>query len=154
MSSSDETVLQKKDGESTVTWREYEALRDHLKRAIDSSADNLDGDIEAVKTQLATSDATVNNIQTTVTDIQTNMARLEATVNRLANLLDNQHNEDAASMDGNEEVDPAQHQGRGFGLPGCGHVLRPKRMCLGSPSSPFQNFLAKMQKSTSIGRCA
>jgi hypothetical protein len=52
-----------------VTWCEYEALRDHLKRAIDHSADKLDGDINAVKTQLGNTDNTVNTIQTKVTDI-------------------------------------------------------------------------------------
>ena len=124
MSTSDATVMQKKDGESTVTWREYEALRDHLKRAIDSSADTLDGDIETVKTQLGTTDTTVNNIQTTVTDIQTNMARLEATVTRLADLMENQQYEDAASVDDNEEVDHAQQQGRGRGV-GRGRGFRP-----------------------------
>jgi hypothetical protein len=50
MSSSDETVSQKKDGETLVTWRKYEALRDHLKQAIGHSADTLDGDIDVVKT--------------------------------------------------------------------------------------------------------
>ena len=155
MSTSDETVMQRKDGESIVTWREYEALRDHLKRAIDSSADNLDGDIEAAKTQLGTTDATVNNIQTTVTDIQTNMTRLEATMNRLNNFMDTLQFEDAASMDGNEEVDPAQNQGRGRVFLAAAEasvlwvcrahsVLSLTMMCLGSPSSQFPNFLAKM----------
>jgi hypothetical protein len=62
MSSSDETILQKKDGETMVTWREYEALWDHLKRAINHSADMLDGYIDDVKTQLGTTDTTVNTI--------------------------------------------------------------------------------------------
>jgi hypothetical protein len=60
MSSSDETVLQKKDGETVVTSCEYEALRDHLKRAIDHSADTLDGDIDAVKTQLGNTNNMAN----------------------------------------------------------------------------------------------
>jgi negative regulator of sigma E activity len=50
MSSSDETVAQKKDGETLVTWREYEALRDNLRQAIGHSANTLDGVIDAVKT--------------------------------------------------------------------------------------------------------
>ena len=64
MSTSEETVLHKKDAEAVVTWSEYEALRDHLKRTIEHSADTLDGDIEAVKTQLGTTETTVNTIQT------------------------------------------------------------------------------------------
>jgi hypothetical protein len=62
MSSSDETVLQKKDGETLVTWREYEALRDHRKQAIGHSADTLDGDIDAVKTRMGATDNMVNII--------------------------------------------------------------------------------------------
>jgi hypothetical protein len=69
MSSSDETVLQKKDGVTVVTWREYEALHNHLKRAIDHSADTPDGDIDEVKTQLGHTNNMVNTIQTQVTDI-------------------------------------------------------------------------------------
>jgi hypothetical protein len=52
----------KKDEETVVTWREYEALRDHLKQAIGHSTDTLDGDIDAVRTQLGTTDNTVNTI--------------------------------------------------------------------------------------------
>jgi hypothetical protein len=62
MSSSDETVSQKKDRETLVTWREYEALRDNLRQALGHSADTLDGDIDAVKTQLGATDNTVNII--------------------------------------------------------------------------------------------
>jgi hypothetical protein len=69
MSSSDETVLQKKDGETVVTWHEYEALQNHLKRAIGHSTNTLDSDIDAVKTQLGHTDNMVNTIQTQFTDI-------------------------------------------------------------------------------------
>jgi hypothetical protein len=62
MSSSEEIVLQKKYGETVVTWREYEALRDHLKRTTDHPANMLDGDIDAVKTQLGNTDTMVNTI--------------------------------------------------------------------------------------------
>jgi archaellum component FlaC len=106
MSSSDETVLQKKDGETMLPWRKYEALRDHLKRAINHSIDTLDGDIDAVKTQLGHIDNTVNTIQTQVTDIWASMARLEATVTRLTGMYaqDNQPYGDADSIGDNEEV--------------------------------------------------
>jgi hypothetical protein len=92
MFSSDETISQKKDGETLVTWHEYEALRDNLRQAIGHSADTLDGDIDVVKTQLGATDNTVNIIQTQNTDIQASMARLEATVTRLTSLYaqDNQ----------------------------------------------------------------
>ena len=108
-----------------VTWREYEALRDHLKHTIEHSADTLDGDIEAVKTQLGTTETTVNTIQTQVTDIQTNMARLEVTMTRLTGMLENQQFDNAASMGDNEEADPALNLGRGRGNANRGRGFHP-----------------------------
>ena len=137
---SEETVLQRKDGESTVTWREYEALRDHLKRAIDTSTDGLEEEFEAVKTKVASTDATVTNIQTSVNDMQAtmttmqaNMTRLEQALNRLnANFEANQNYDDAASQDGvDEEFDAGQNQGqpigrgRGGAYPGRGRGFFP-----------------------------
>jgi hypothetical protein len=135
MSSSDETVLQKKDGETVVTWREYEALRDHLKREIDHLVDTLDGDIDAVKTQLGHTDNMVNTFQTQVTDIQASMAQLEATVTRLIGQyeLGNHQYADADSIGDNEEVVHEANQGRGHGVANRNHgfhplgVLRPRQ---------------------------
>jgi hypothetical protein len=104
----------KKDEETIVTWCEYEALWDHLKQAIGHSADTLDGDIDAVRTQLGTTDNMVNTIQTQVTDIQASMARLEATVTQLTGPYeqDNHQYADAYSIGDNDEVAPEVNQGR------------------------------------------
>jgi negative regulator of sigma E activity len=113
MSSSDETVSLKKDGETLVTWREYEALRDNLRKAIGHSADTLDGDIDALKTQLDATDNMVNIIQTQVTDIQASMARLEATVTRLTGQYaqDNQQYADADFIGENDDIVNEANQG-------------------------------------------
>jgi hypothetical protein len=111
---------------SVVIWREYEVLRDHLKRG---------GDIDAVKTQLANTDNTSNTIQTQVNDIQASMARLEATVTRLTGLYvqENQQYAYADSIADNEEVVNEANQGRGRGFANRGHgfhpvgVLRPRQ---------------------------
>jgi septal ring factor EnvC (AmiA/AmiB activator) len=121
-----------------VTWCEYEALRDHLKRAIDHSADKLDGDINAVKTQLGNTDNTVNTIQTQVTDIQVSMARLEATVTRLISVYaqENQQYADADSIGDNGEVVNGANQGRGRGFLNRGYCFHPvgiPRPCQGAP---------------------
>jgi hypothetical protein len=59
-----------------------------------------------VKTQLGTTNNTVNTIQTQVTDIQASMARLEATVTWLTRLYaqDNQQYADADSIGDNDDV--------------------------------------------------
>jgi hypothetical protein len=138
-----------------------------LKRAIDHSADTLDGDIDAVKTQLGHTDNTVNTIQTQVTDIQASMARLEATVTCLTGLhaQGSQPYADADSIGDNEEVVNEANEGQGRGVANRGHGFHPlgiprpakgrhrRRMFLADPSSEFRNFLAKMPRSTSIGRC-
>jgi hypothetical protein len=138
MSCSDKTILQKKDGETVVTWREYEALQDHLKQVIGHSADTLDGDIDAETTQVGTTDNTVNTIQTQVTNIQASMARLEATVTRLTGLYetDNQQYANADSIGDNDDVvnEANQGQGRGFANHGCGfHPVGIPRPRQGAP---------------------
>ena len=48
MSTSDEVVMQKKDDNDAVTWREYEALRDHLQGVITRSTESIDNDVQAL----------------------------------------------------------------------------------------------------------
>ena len=61
MSSSGVDVMQKKADDATVTWREYEALRDHLTGIMDRSTATIDGDIQAIQMKV---DATENTAHT------------------------------------------------------------------------------------------
>ena len=69
MSSSDEIVMQKKDDNDEVTWRKYEALRDHLTGIFDRNATRTDGEIQGVRMQVIENTATINNMQGQVTDL-------------------------------------------------------------------------------------
>jgi hypothetical protein len=80
-----------------------------------------------MRTQLRTTDNTVNTIQTQVTDIQASMVRLEATVTRLTKLYeqDNHQYADGDSIGDNDEVAPEVNHGRGRGFANCGHGFHP-----------------------------
>ena len=64
MSTSDEVVMQKKDDSETVTWREYEALRDHLQGVISRSTKSIDNDVQALQLKLDQTDNTINGANT------------------------------------------------------------------------------------------
>jgi hypothetical protein len=81
MSSSDDVdVQQKKDAASVVTWREYEALRDHLKLLITKQDDHTTREIQNVQLQLGQNDETVQAVQTQVTNVQTQVTELNTHV--------------------------------------------------------------------------
>ena len=64
MSSGDESdgvVRQKKDGNASVCWAEYEALRDHLTRQFSTQCDKLQADLTAT-------DLKVDNVLQTATE--------------------------------------------------------------------------------------
>jgi hypothetical protein len=73
MSGSDVDVMQKKADDATITWREYEALRDHLTGVINRSTDNIDADIQAIQMKVDATDTTVNAMQTQVNDLHTSI---------------------------------------------------------------------------------
>ena len=61
--SASEVVMQKKDDNDIVTWREYEALRDHLTGIFDRNATKTDGDIQAVQIRVGNTNATIQTMQ-------------------------------------------------------------------------------------------
>ena len=88
MSSSDEIVMQKKDGDTTVTWSDYEHLRDHLTGMFDKSTTTIDGDIQAMQLMLEATETTVNTIQTKVDTLQTSVQTLQQSIDALRHTLD------------------------------------------------------------------
>jgi predicted nucleic acid-binding Zn-ribbon protein len=75
MSSSSIDVMQKKL-DVAVTWREYEALRDHLQGVITRSTNNIDSDIQDVQIKVDATKTTDNAIQVQVNDLQTSIQQL------------------------------------------------------------------------------
>ena len=68
--SSSEVVMQKKDDNDIVTWREYEALRDHLTGIFHRNATTTDGNIQAVQLKLDDTEATVQTMQGQITELK------------------------------------------------------------------------------------
>ena len=62
MDTSGEVVMQKKDDNDAVTWREYEALRDHLQGVITRSTESIDNDVQALQLKLDQTDNTINTV--------------------------------------------------------------------------------------------
>ena len=87
MSTSDEVVMQKKAEGDTVTWREYEALRDHLTGVFSRTTDAIEKDVQL---KLADNETAVTNITTQVTALQTSMNTLQQSIDALRRVFDQQ----------------------------------------------------------------
>lgn len=125
MSSTDCDVDQKKNDADLVSWREYEALRDTLRREFNKMGDGISEEIQTVHTKFDATTATVNTVQTQVTDIQEALHALTQSVAGLRDLVQQQQqpqHEDEDNVHGDFEATPAAH-GRG-GWRGIGHGLR------------------------------
>ena len=120
MSCSGVDVMQKKADDATVTWREYEALRDHLTGIIDRSTATIDGDIQAIQMKVDATENTVNAMQTQVTDLQTSIQQLTTSVNGLRVAVEQRHRDghgDDDSVHGdNEHMLGNNGRGRGLGV--------------------------------------
>ena len=88
MSSSDEIVMQKKDATITVTWSDYEHLRDHLTEVFERSTTKLDGDVQAVQLQLGENETAVKGVQTIVDTLQTSLQTLQQSIDALRLAVD------------------------------------------------------------------
>ena len=122
MSSSDEVVMQKKDDNTTVTWREYEALRDHLTGVINRSTENIDADIQAMQMKVEATETTVTNMQAQMTQLQTSIQQLTQSVTGLRVAVEQRqhgdHGDDDSVHGDNEHM--MGNNGHGRGVPGQG----------------------------------
>ncbi|KAK1609492.1 hypothetical protein QYE76_033165 [Lolium multiflorum] len=119
MSSGDAKIVNQKnkDGADVMTWREYEALRNEMRREFGEQGQKLNDDIEKVTKTLDTTNETVNTIQVQVTDIQRSIQALQIAVENLTQQQQQQH-EDGDSVHGDFEEQPAAGSnaaGRGVG---------------------------------------
>lgn len=86
MSSDDErdsVVRQRKEGTAAVSWREYEALRDHLSRQFNNQCDKIQTDLAATDVKLENVLRTANDSAATLDTIQANLATLTRAVRTL-----------------------------------------------------------------------
>ena len=132
MATSDEVVMQKKDDTDVVTWREYEALRDHLTGVFTRTTDAIEKEVQDVQLKLGDNEAAVTKIATQVTDLQTSMNTLQQSIDALRLVVEQLPplEEDVAHEEGsvcNDNAIPNQQaNGHGRGVyPGRGRGFVP-----------------------------
>ena len=116
MSSDDErdsVVRQRKEGTAAVTWREYEALRDHLSRQFSNQCDKIQTDLAATDVKLENVLQTANNSAATLQTIQANLDTLTRAMRTLTQRHDqpaddaSAHGNHGEDIDAEEEEEPA-----------------------------------------------
>ncbi|KAK1684878.1 hypothetical protein QYE76_045726 [Lolium multiflorum] len=97
-----------KDAADVMTWREYEALRNEMRREFRTQDEELKGTVQEVAQKLDATNETVNKMQDQMTDIQRSIQALTLAID---NLIQQQQQEDEDV----ELQDEARGAGRGVG---------------------------------------
>ncbi|KAK1602139.1 hypothetical protein QYE76_017182 [Lolium multiflorum] len=109
----------KKPDDTPVTWREYEALRDHLSRELRVTTETFDTEIQGVNLKVDETTAAINTVQTSVTTLQASIQALTNTVDQIRTMVQQQpqhpFDEDGSVNGDNADAAAAQGMGRGVG---------------------------------------
>ncbi|KAK1611751.1 hypothetical protein QYE76_035424 [Lolium multiflorum] len=109
------TLREKKmDVVDIVSWREYEALRNEMRRKFREQGERLNEDIQKVTKNLDATNETVNTIQEQMTDVQRNLQALALAIDNLTQKQQQSHHEDEESNHDNFDEEPAAEE-RGVG---------------------------------------
>ncbi|KAK1613813.1 hypothetical protein QYE76_019330 [Lolium multiflorum] len=106
-----------KDAADVMTWREYEALRNEMRREFRDQDEELKGTVQEVAKKLDTTNETVNAMQDQMTDIQRNIQALTLAVENLTQQQQQPEDEDAELQDEARGADRGVgrgNRGRGF----------------------------------------
>ncbi|KAK1644556.1 hypothetical protein QYE76_062361 [Lolium multiflorum] len=84
MSASDHKIVnqENKDSADIINWREFEALRNEMRREFRAQDEELKGTVDEIKQTLDATNATVTGLADQVTDIQRNIADMLIEVSR------------------------------------------------------------------------
>ncbi|KAK1618068.1 hypothetical protein QYE76_023585 [Lolium multiflorum] len=94
------SIRENKDSADIMTWREYEALRNEMRREFRTEDDELKGTVEEIKQTLDATNETVTGLSDQMTDIQRSLQALQLAVENLTNNNNNKMmrpDEDSAS---------------------------------------------------------
>ncbi|KAK1608780.1 hypothetical protein QYE76_032453 [Lolium multiflorum] len=91
-----------------ITWREYEALRNEMRREFRTKDDELKGTVDEIKQTLDATNVTVTGLSDQMTDIQRNIADMRLAIENLT-VLQQQQQED----DDDPELEDDAHNARG-----------------------------------------
>ncbi|KAK1667361.1 hypothetical protein QYE76_055520 [Lolium multiflorum] len=120
----DRILRENKDSADIITWREFEALRNQMRREFRAQDDVLKGTVQGISQKMDTTHETVTTMKDKMIDIERALQMLQMTVD---NLKDQQQQEDE-DLDPQDAV-PGRGVGRGnrprgwveLGRPGRGH---------------------------------
>ncbi|KAK1696497.1 hypothetical protein QYE76_013194 [Lolium multiflorum] len=90
-----------------ITWREYEALRNEMRREFRTKDDELKGTVDEIKQTLDATNVTVTGLSDQMTDIQRNIADMRLAIENLT--VQQQQQED----DEDPELEDDAHNARG-----------------------------------------
>ncbi|KAK1686713.1 hypothetical protein QYE76_047561 [Lolium multiflorum] len=101
MSASDEKIVnqENKNSADLMTWREYEALRNEMRREFCAQDDELKGTVQEISQKLNATNVTVTRMQDQTTDIQRNLNDLRLLVQNLAARQQQDDDEDPELQD-------------------------------------------------------
>ncbi|KAK1617425.1 hypothetical protein QYE76_022942 [Lolium multiflorum] len=109
----------KKPDDTPVTWREYEALRDHLTRELRVTSETFDTEIQGVNLKVDEQTTAINTVQTSMTTLQASMNTLTQAVHDIRTMVQQQpqhpFDEDGSVNGDNADAAAAQGMGRGVG---------------------------------------
>ncbi|KAK1629601.1 hypothetical protein QYE76_003916 [Lolium multiflorum] len=91
-----------------ITWREYEALRNEMRREFRTNDDELKSTVDEIKQTLDATNVTVTGLSDQMTDIQRNIADMRLAIENLT-VLQQQQQED----DEDPELEDDAHNARG-----------------------------------------
>ncbi|KAK1644792.1 hypothetical protein QYE76_062597 [Lolium multiflorum] len=97
-----------KNSADIITWREYEALRNEMRREFRTNDDELKSTVDEIKQTLAATNVTVTGLSDQMTDIQRNIADMRLAIENLT-VLQQQQQED----DDDPELEDDAHNARG-----------------------------------------
>ncbi|KAK1601995.1 hypothetical protein QYE76_027100 [Lolium multiflorum] len=110
---------EKKPDDTPVTWREYEALRDHLSRELRVTTETFDTEIQGVNLKVDETTTAINTVQTSMTTLQASMNTLTQAVQDIRTMVQQQpqhpFDEDGSVNGDNADAAAAQGMGRGVG---------------------------------------
>ncbi|KAK1652758.1 hypothetical protein QYE76_070563 [Lolium multiflorum] len=110
MSASDNKIVnqENKNSADIITWREYEALRNEMRREFRTNDDELKSTVDEIKQTLDATNVTVTGLSDQMTDIQRNIADMRLAIENLT-VLQQQQQED----DDDPELEDDAHNARG-----------------------------------------
>ncbi|KAK1601972.1 hypothetical protein QYE76_027077 [Lolium multiflorum] len=109
---------EKKPDDTPVTWREYEALRDHLSRELRVTTETFDTEIQGVNLKVDETTTAINTVQTSMTTLQASMNTLTQAVHDIRTMVQQQPQhpfDEDGSVNGDNADAAAQGMGRGVG---------------------------------------